>query len=246
MDRSSLALPGDQDELIAAVAAANPRTIVVLHTAGPVLMPWLPEVAAVLEAWYPGQESGDAIAAVLFGDVDPGGRLPMTFPASESQGPAAAAAQYPGVAGEVHYDEDIDVGYRYYDRTGQQPLFPFGFGLSYTSFRLDGLRVIRRPGGRRAVSIDVTNTGHRPGTTVVQLYVGFPATTGEPPNQLKGFAKVSLAPGRRKRVKMLLDASSFAAFSPSAGTWVVAPGTYTLRVGTSSRDFSAQAVVTLP
>jgi beta-glucosidase len=246
MDRSSLALPGDQNDLVAAVAAANPRTIVVLHTAGPVLMPWLSQVAAVLEAWYPGERSGEAIAAVLFGDVDPGGRLPMTFPASETQGPATTAAEYPGVGGEVHYDEDIAVGYRYYDRAGQQPLFPFGFGLSYTDFRLGDLRVRRRPGGRRAVSVEVSNTGRRRGTAVVQLYVGFPAATGEPPNQLKGFAKVALSPGKRRRLKMLLDASSFATWSPSAGRWVVAPGAYTLSVGTSSRDFAAQTVVMLP
>ncbi len=246
MDRTALALPGDQDDLVAAVAAANPRTIVVLHTAGPVLMPWLAQVAAILEAWYPGEQSGNAIAAVLFGDVDPGGRLPMTFPASETQGPATTAAEYPGVGGEVRYDENIAVGYRYYDRAGQQPLFPFGFGRSYTDFQLGDLRVTRRREGRRAVAVEVRNTGRRRGTAVVQLYVGFPAAAGEPPNQLKGFAKVALAPGQRRRVKMLLDASSFATWSPSISGWVVAPGAYTLSVGTSSRDFSAQTVVMLP
>jgi beta-glucosidase len=246
MDRTSLALPGDQDQLIEAVAAANPRTIVVLHTAGPVLMPWLAQVAGVIEAWYPGQESGNAIAAVLFGDVDPSGRLPMTFPAGEDQGPATQLSQYPGVDGIVHYDEDIDVGYRYYDRFGQQPLFPFGHGLSYTSFSLDHLRVTRRHGGKYRVSVRVTNTGAREGAAVVQLYVGFPASTGEPPNQLKGFAKVFLRPGQRKRVRMVLDSSSFATWSTADSDWVVQPGEYQLRVGTSSRDLPEQAIVVLP
>src|SRR5262249_53612236 len=173
MDRPSLGLPGDQDQLISVVAAANPRTVVVLHTAGPFLMPWLPQVAAVLEAWYPGQETGNAIAAVLFGDADPSGRLAMTFPAGPDQGPATQPTQYPGVGGEVHYDEDIFVGYRYYDQFGQEPLFPFGYGLSYTSFSLDRLRVRPRDSGQKYnVSVRVKNTGTRAGTAVVQLYVG--------------------------------------------------------------------------
>jgi beta-glucosidase len=220
----------------------NPRTIVVLHTAGPVLMPWLAQVAGVVEAWYPGEQSGNAIAAVLFGDADPAGRLPMTFPASESQGPTTQLAQYPGVGGEVHYDEDIDVGYRYYDSVAEEPLFPFGFGLSYTSFGVDHVRVTRRRGTYR-VSARVTNTGSRPGSTVVELYVGFPTSTGEPPNQLKGFAKIALQPRRRKRVKMVLDASSFSTWSTTDGAWVVSPGQYVLRVGTSSRDLPAQVTV---
>lgn len=246
MDRESLSLPGDQDALIAAVAAANPRTIVVLHTAGPVLMPWLAQVAGVIAAWYPGQETGNAIAAVLFGDADPAGRLPMTFPASESQGPGSQPTQYPGTGGAVHYDEDIDVGYRYYDRFAQEPLFPFGFGLSYASFSFDRLRVKQRHDGTYRVSVRVTNTGSRAGAAVVQLYVGFPVVTGEPPNQLKGFAKVALKPGRRKRVTMVLDASSFSTWSTTDGTFVVSPGEYVVRVGTSSRDLSQEAAVMVP
>jgi beta-glucosidase len=246
MDRNSLGLPGDQDQLISAVAAANSRTIVVLHTAGPVLMPWLPQVAAVLEAWYPGQETGDAIAAVLFGDADPAGRLAMTFPASPDQGPATQPAQYPGVGNEVHYDEGIFVGYRYYDQFAQEPLFPFGYGLSYTSFSLDRLRVRPRDRGQRyTVSVRVRNTGVRAGAAVVQLYAGFPAATGEPPNQLKGFGKVFLKPRRAKRVKIALDQSSFASWSETANAWVVEPGTYTLRVGTSSRDLPLEATVVI-
>ena len=245
MDRSSLALPGDQDLLIDAVAAANPRTVVVLHTAGPVLMPWLSRVAAVIEAWYPGEQTGRAIAALLFGDVNPSGRLPMTFPASETQGVAQTPEEYPGTGGAVHYDEDIDVGYRFYDRAGQQPLFPFGYGLSYTTFSLDDLRVTRRHGGAIGVSVRVRNTGTRAGAEVVELYVGFPAATGEPPNQLKGVAKVLLEPGRSARVRMTLPRSSFATWSTREGAWVVEPGLYALRVGTSSRDLPLNANVVL-
>jgi len=246
MDRTTLALPGDQGALIAAVAAVNPRTIVVLHTSGAVLMPWLPQVAAVLQAWYPGETSGTSIAAVLFGDAEPGGRLPMTFPADATQGPGTLLAQYPGVGGEVHYDEGIDVGYRYYDRFVQEPLFPFGYGLSYSSFNVDRLRVRRRRGTYYGVRARVTNTGSRAATTVVQLYVGFPASTGEPPNQLKAFAKVALQPGRRKRVRFLLDSSAFATWSTADAEWVVYPGDYAIRVGMSSRDLPEEAVVTLP
>ena len=142
MDRTTLALPGDQDQLIDAVAAVNRRTIVVLNTGGPVLMPWLHHVEAVLQAWYPGQQFGAALASVLFGDSDPGGRLPVTFPASDAQGPAPPTRpeRYPGVNGEQHYDEGIFVGYRWYDQFHQRPLFPFGYGLSYADFRFGDLR----------------------------------------------------------------------------------------------------------
>src|SRR5262249_36721910 len=182
-DRSSLAIPGDQDQLIAAVAAANPRTVVVLNTGGAVLMPWLRQVAGVIESWYPGQEFGTAIAALLWGDVNPSGRLPMTFPASDAQ--ARASADFPGtiVSGPsgaqptVTYAEGIDVGYRWYDAMGQTPLFPFGYGLSYTTFRYSGLRVTPAGGGHGVlVRVRVTNTGPRAGADVVELYVGMPAS----------------------------------------------------------------------
>ena len=245
MDRTSLALPGDQDNLIAAVAAANPRTVVVLHTSGPVLMPWLAQVAAVIQAWYPGQQTGDAIAAVLFGDAEPSGRLPMTFPTSEDQGPAQELTQYPGVDGVVSYDEGIFVGYRYYDQYEQQPLFPFGYGLSYTTFTLGDLRVASRADGTYAVSVTVTNTGSREGAAVVQLYVGFPTVAEEPPNQLKGFAKVVLQAGQASQAEMTLDRSSFAAWSAEINDWIVHPGTYQIRVGTSSRDLPQQTTLVI-
>ena len=242
MDRSGLGLPGDQDALIEAVAAANPRTVVVLHTSGPVLMPWLSRVAAVVQAWYPGERSGEAIAAVLFGDVNPSGKLPMTFPADETQGVARTPAEYPGVDGAVHYDEGVFVGYRFYDQFGQEPLFPFGHGLSYTTFALDHLRLTRRARGTLHVSVRVTNTGTVAGAEVVQLYVGFPESASEPPNQLKGFAKVFLKPGRRKRVRMTLRQPSFAVWNDGPA---VVPGTYALRVGTSSRALPLSASVEL-
>ena len=243
MDRTSLSLPGDQDALISAVAAANPRTIVVLHTAGPVLMPWLPRVAAVIEAWYPGEQTGDAIAAVLFGDVDPSGRLAMTFPAAPDQGAGAQPAEYPGVGDVVTYDEGIFVGYRYYDAFGQHPLFPFGYGLSYTSFSVDRLHVRRRASQQYDVSVRVRNTGTRAGAAVVQLYLGFPASAEEPPNQLKGFRKVFVEPNRAKHVRLTLDRSSFGSWSTTANAWAVVPGTYTVRVGTSSRDLPLETAV---
>ena len=244
MDRTSLELPSDQDELIEAVAAANPNTIVVLHTAGPVLMPWLSRVAGVLEAWYPGQQSGAAIAATLFGDADPAGRLPVTFPASERQGPATKPSEYPGVNNVARYDEGIFVGYRYYDHFHQRPLFPFGFGLSYTRFSLGPLQVKARRGGRWTASVPVRDTGPRSGAEVVELYVGFPRAAGEPPDQLKAFGKVFLSPGQTRRVTLTLDRFSFSTWRQARG-WAVTPGRYVIRVGTSSRDLSRQKSITV-
>ena len=246
-DRSSLAIPGDQNQLIQAVAAANPRTVVVLNTGGAVLMPWLHKVAAVIESWYPGQEFGTAIAALLWGDVNPSGHLPMTFPASDAQ--ARSAISWPGTivsspAGAqptVSYTEGIDVGYRWYDTTGQTPLFPFGYGLSYTTFRYSGLRVAPVANGKHpvVVRVRVTNTGRRAGSDVVQLYLGMPAAAGEPPRQLKAFAKVNLAPGASAVVPLVLSPSALRIWG--SGGWVTVPGTYRVMVGDSSRDIRAAA-----
>ncbi len=245
MDRSSLDLPGDQNQLIEAVAQANPRTIVVLHTAGPVLMPWLTKVAGVLEAWYPGQQTGAAIAATLFGDVDTAGRLPVTFPASEREGPASALAQYPGLGGSARYDEGIFVGYRFYDRFGQRPLFPFGYGLSYTTFALGSPHI--RPLGamRYDISLRVTNTGSRTGADVVQLYLGDPPAAGEPPRQLKAFAKVWLRAGGASTVHLRLDRQSFSVWRSSTQSFAAIPGRYVVSVGTSSRDLPRTAAITI-
>ena len=246
MDRTSLALPGDQDRLIAAVAKANRHTIVVLHTAGPVLMPWHNQVAAIVEAWYPGQMSGRAIAQTLFGDVDPSGRLPVTWPATARQGPTASTQAFPGINNAVPYAEGIFVGYRYYDEFHQEPLYPFGYGLSYTTFILSNLHVTAVHGGSYRVTVDVRNTGLRSGSEVVELYVGFPAMAGEPPRQLKAFAKLSLAPGAHRTVMLMLPRSSFAYFNPSQGRSVVARGRYRTYVGTSSRDLPLSAQITIP
>ncbi len=236
MDRSSLSLPGDQDGLIEAVAKANPRTVVVLHTASAVLMPWRRHVAAIVEAWYPGQQSGAALAKTLFGDVDPSGRLPVTFPASESQGPATKPADYPGLNGQARYSDGINVGYRFYDRFGQRPLFPFGYGLSYTSFSLRHLNVGARGHDHYDVSVRLRNTGRHAGAQVVELYLGFPAAAGEPPRQLKGFARAFLRPGRGRTVHLALARTSFERFDTTRNAFAIVPGTYRLYVGSSSRD----------
>jgi beta-glucosidase len=250
IDRPDLALPGHQDALIEAVAAANPRTVVVLNTGGPVLMPWLDRVAGVLEAWYPGEEAGNAAAAVLFGDTDPAGRLPITFPRSLADTPANTAAQYPGVDGVATYSEGLDVGYRHYDANGVTPLFPFGYGLSYSTFRLSHLQVLAARRGPVLVSVEVANTGRRAGSQVVQVYVGGadgagPVGPGQlaPPRQLAGFAKVSLAPGQHRRVLVALLPRAFAHWDTAGQRWLVAPGSYPVSVGTSSRDLPLTAPV---
>jgi beta-glucosidase len=245
-DRTSLSLPGDQDRLIEAVAAVNPRTIVVLNTGGPVLMPWLSNVESVFEAWYPGQQYGTAIASLLFGDTDPSGRLPMTFPASERQGPGSTPATFPGDGVSVRYDEGILVGYRWYDATGARPLFPFGYGLSYTRFRYDDVSVTGGAHGQVTVRVRVTNTGQRSGAEVVQLYVGGPAQTGEPPKELQAFQRVSLDPGRSTVAAFRLDSRAFAYWDTGTQRWLVAPGRYALMLGGSSRDIQRTASVVLP
>lgn len=237
VDRPNMELPGFQDQLIEAVAAANPRTVVVLNTGDPVLMPWLSQVAGVAEAWYPGEEDGNAIASVLFGQVNPSGKLPITFPASETAVPANTPQQYPGVNGTAVYSEGLDVGYRYDDAQGITPLFPFGFGLSYTSFAFNHLTVSGPGGGNDPsvrVNAEVTNTGSRVGTEVAQLYIGDPAVTGEPPRQLKAFQRVDLQPGQHATVHFTLSASDLAYWDTATQGWAVAPGTYQVYVGDSS------------
>ncbi|BCL80086.1 BglX family protein [Ktedonobacteria bacterium brp13] len=243
-DRTSLELPGSQDQLIQAVAQANPHTVVVLNTGAPVLMPWVDQVSSVVEAWYPGQEDGNAIAAVLFGDVNPSGKLPMTFPKQASDVPANTPAQYPGINGQAQYSEGVFVGYRYYDQNNITPLFPFGYGLSYTTFAYSNLVV--SPGttsykGNVSVDLDVTNTGSRAGADVAQLYIGIPSTNvKEPPKQLKAFQKVFLQPGQKQHVHFNLDASALSYWDVQSHGWVVQDGTYQVMVGSSSRDIHLQ------
>ena len=236
-DRLSLSLPSAQDELISAVAAANPHTVVVVNAGAPVAMPWLPAVAGVLDTWYPGQTSGTALASVLFGQTDPGGHLPVTFPASLSQVPASTTAQFPGNGSTVQYSEGVDVGYRWYDAKGIAPLYPFGFGLSYTRFAFSHLSVSRQvTDGTQDVRVSamVTNTGHRAGSEVAQLYLGDPAGTGEPPRQLAGFQRVSLAPGASARVSFVLTPQEESWWDDAASGWTQTTGQYQVFVGDSS------------
>jgi beta-glucosidase len=239
-DRASLNLPSAQNELISAVAAANPRTVVVIDAGAPVVMPWLSQVASVVDAWYPGESNGTALAAVLFGHVDPGGHLPVTFPAGLSQVPAPTPSEFPGTNGRVLYREGVNVGYRYYDATSETPLFPFGYGLSYTSFAFSDLNVTPQQinngtsGPLVTVSARVTNTGRVAGSEVAQLYLGDPAAAGEPPRQLKGFQKVTLRPGESTTVHFALSGHDLSYWDDAANGWAVAAGSYQVYVGDSS------------
>jgi beta-glucosidase len=252
-DQPSLSLSGDQDALVTAVAAANPHTVVVVKSGNPVLMPWLSQVPAVLEAWYPGEEDGDAVAAVLFGAVNPSGKLPVTFPVSESRTPTSSPSQFPGTNGEVQYSEGLDVGYRGYDAENITPQFPFGYGLSYTTFKFSGLHVnparVQNPEsgpgasscgcngqGTRlgTVTATVTNTGKVAGAEVAQLYLGDPAVAGEPPRQLEGFGKVFLRPGQSATVSFPLTGHELSYWDDAANGWVVPDGTFGVYVGDSS------------
>lgn len=242
-DQDSLELPYDQDETIDAVAKANPNTIVVLNTGGPVLMnEWLDDVPAVLEEWYGGQESGSALADVLFGKVNPSGKLPISFLKHPKD--ASTADTYPGDGKVAEFTDGIYVGYRHLDEDHIEPLFPFGYGLSYTTFAYDHLKIT--PKGPKAhadrkVSFDVTNTGSQAGSEVAQLYMGLPETNAkEPPKQLKRFKKVFLKPGETKHITFQLDDQALSYWDTDAHQWVTQNGTYHVMVGSSSRDIHLQ------
>jgi beta-glucosidase len=255
VDRRCLSLEcpplfGDQDALIEAVAAANPRTVVVIESGGPVLTPWRKRVAAVLEAWYPGSEGGSAIARVLFGRVDAQGRLPVTFPRSEADLPTAGdESAYPGVADVVTYDERLLVGYRHYDANRIRPAYEFGHGLSYTRFRFGHLRVrrVRHGDALARVSVEVTNTGDRRGTAVPQLYLGLPSRPGaaQPPRALKGFRRLALAPGKTRRVSFALDRRSLSYWDSKRDRWRLARGCARALVGRSSRHAPLHATLAI-
>jgi beta-glucosidase len=252
-DRASLNLPSAQNELISAVAAANPHTVVVINAGAPVVMPWIGQVASVVDAWYPGESNGTALAAVLFGQVNPSGHLPVTFPTDLSQVPASTPAQFPGVNGQVLYSEGIDVGYRYYDAKNETPLFPFGYGLSYTNFSYSHLKVTPgrvqngssnpgatacrcngQSGAQVTVSATVTNTGSVAGSDVAQLYLGDPAAAAQPPRQLEGYQKVTLRPGHSTTVRFKLTGHSLSYWDDAANGWVLPDGQYQVYVGDSS------------
>jgi beta-glucosidase len=242
-DRPDMELVGEQVALIEQVAAANPNTVVVLQTGSPISMPWLDKVAGVLQAWYPGQECGNAITDVLFGAVNPSGKLPQTFPMRLEDNPAYI--NYPGENGRVRYGEGIFVGYRYYEKKRVAPLFPFGFGLSYTSFAYANLRLsvdTIAPGDQLTVSVDVTNTGHRAGQEIVQLYVrDVTARVARPEKELKGFAKVALAPGETKTVTLTLDQAALAFWDDAKHAWVAEAGAFEALIGSSSQAIHARA-----
>jgi beta-glucosidase len=246
-DRVSLALPGEQDGLVEQVAAANPRTVVVLNTGSPISMPWLERVGAVVQAWYPGQECGNAIADILFGDVNPSGKLPQTYPVRLQDTPTYL--DFPGENGKVYYGEGLFIGYRYYDKKEIAPLFPFGFGLSYTTFDYDALRLSAReigPDDTLEVSVDVTNTGRRGGKEVVQVYVrDVQSSLQRPDKELKAFAKVQLEPGERKTVTLSIGRHALAYYDALACEWVAEAGAFEVLVGASSRDIRASASFTL-
>jgi len=256
-DVETLALPDGQDATIAAVAGANRNTVVVLETGGPVLMPWIDSVPAVIQAWYPGQRGGEAIANILFGAVNPSGRLPITFPRSADQAPRptvpglealkavdAAAASNPGAGSAtglqpfaVEYVEGSDVGYRWYAREGKTPLFPFGYGLSYTRFGYGNVAV--SDGAALSVSFDVTNTGARAGSDTPQLYVEVPGS----PRRLAGFTKVNLAPGETRRVTIQAEPRIIADYDTALPGWRIAGGSYRLSIAHHAldHDLTAQA-----
>jgi beta-glucosidase len=240
-DRPHMGLPGEQDELVRAVAAANPRTVVVLNAGAPVTMPWAHDVAAIVQLWFPGMEGGNALADVLFGDVDPSGRLPTTFPRRLEDSPAYP--NYPGRDGVVRYQEGLLVGYRHYDRAGVEPRFCFGHGLSYTRFEYANLAVAS-DGARARVWVDVTNVGDRPGREVVQVYVRDPrAPADEPDKELREFAKVDLDVGQTRTLAFDLPSRAFAHWDPRQKAWLVEPGEREILVGSSSRDIRQVARV---
>lgn len=250
LDRTSITLPHHQNALIARVAAVNPRTVVVLQTGSPVTLPWLDAVPAVLQAWYPGQECGNAIADVLLGEAEPGGRLPQTWPVALADTVAQGdPAQYPGVDGHVAFGEGLFIGYRHHGRSGVAPRFPFGFGLSYTRFDISAPRVahaVIQPGDTVTVEVDVRNVGERAGQAVVQLYVAdAQASVTRPALELKAFAKLRVDAGARTTAKLQLDMRSFAFYDEARAAWVAEAGTFHLHIGSSVADLHGSVAVTL-
>jgi beta-glucosidase len=246
-DASTLSLPDGQDKLIEGIAAANPRTVVILETGGPCLTPWADNVAAIVEAWYPGNRGGEAIAGVLFGTVNPSGKLPITFPASESDLPRPSIVGFPdtdemGVAMgsvqprmlDVDMAEGLNVGYKWFDARRKTPRYPFGFGLSYTTFAYSNLRVEK--GRTVRADFHVKNTGKRSGTEIAQVYVGLPPKAGEPPRRLAAWALVRLEPGEDKTVTVEIDPVALSIWDVQLGRWRKPAGEYQVYAGPSSRD----------
>ncbi|MCW3092749.1 MAG: glycoside hydrolase family 3 [Ferruginibacter sp.] len=246
VDKDDMDMPFGQNELIEAVIKANPKTIVVLMGGGPIdISKWISAAPAVLQAWYPGSEGGNALAEILFGEVNPSGKLPMTFPKHLSESPAHTIGEYPGDGVTVQYKDDIFVGYRYFDTYKVAPEFPFGHGLSYTSFGYSNMNVIA--GNQSAlVTLTVTNTGKVQGAEVVQVYVKDDASSfRRPEKELKGFEKIFLKPGESKTVTISLGKEAFQYYNDVKAQWVLEPGSFTIMAGSSSRDIRATKGITL-
>lgn len=262
MDLPTLSLPEHQDDLIAKVAAANPHTVVVLETGGPVTMPWAGEVSAVLEAWFAGSKGSDAVANVLFGDVNPSAKLPVTFPRSDADLPHPQIVKPPResrvrendpepwkqiAAGlqpfQITYDEGVKVGYKWYDAENKAVLFPFGHGLSYTTYSYSNLKV--DAGKTLQVTFTVTNTGKRTGAEVAEVYASLPAAAAEPPKRLVGWSKVKLNPGESKQITVEVDPKYLSIFNVQQNGWQLLPGDYGFMVGGSSQDLPLKQSVSL-
>jgi beta-glucosidase len=247
--------------LIEKVAAANPHTVVVLETGSPATMPWADKVSAILEAWYGGSQGAQAVARVLFGEVNPSGKLPVTFPKSDADLPHPNLVKPPDrstthgepdawkkiAAGlppfQITYDEGLKVGYKWYDAEHKPVLFPFGFGLSYTTYSYSGLKVL--PGKKVRVSFTVTNTGKRGGAEIAEVYASLPEGAGEPPKRLVGWSKVELNPGDNKEVAVEIDPEYLSIFNVERDAWELIPGSYTLMVGGSSQDLPLKESISL-
>ncbi len=262
MDLKTLGLSDNQDAIVEAVADANPHTIVVLENGSPVLMPWISKVAGVVESWYSGSEGAEAVAAVLFGDVNPSAKLPVTFPLSDADLPHPTITMPPPESVEdwskdpqemmrkimaglpafpMHYDEGLKVGYKWYDAENKKVLFPFGFGLSYTTYEYSDLHV--EGGDTVRVRLTVQNTGTRPGTEIAEVYTTMPAAAQEPPKRLVGFARVTLAVGEQKEVTISIPKERFAIWDETKNGWTTVPGDYTLMAGPSSQELPLKASV---
>ncbi len=252
-DRVSLKLPESADQLIQAVVAANPHTIVVLANSGPVTMPWLNSVPAVVETYFGGQETGNALADVLWGDVDPSGKLTNTYPTSDTAVPPGVTNPWATANNlNVNYGDDINVGYKGYDTAGITPLFPFGYGLSYTTFGYSGLQIAPTTATATTpihIGFQLANTGSQTGAEVSQVYLGLPPSTGEPPKRLVGYAKTSLSAGQTTTVNITIDPSAstrpLSYFNTTANRWEIAPGTYTVYVGSSEQTTPLTATFTI-
>jgi beta-glucosidase len=257
-DHPDLSLPAKQDALVGAVAAANPHTIVVLETGGPVTMPWIGQVSAAIESWYPGIRGGEAIANILFGDVNPSAKLPLTFAKSEADLPHPQLTAQPPPAGDkdmvemfpgfkvntrrfdITYGEGLLVGYKWYDAKDKTPLFPFGFGLSYTTYKYSNLKA-----SKDSVTFQVTNTGARAGAEIAEVYATLPSASGEQFNRLVAWQKVWLAPGEAKSVTLRLDPLYLSIFNTGKDVWELVPGEYIIQAGASSRDLALRGSVRL-